>query len=75
MWRRLSALAGKGRSNFVSSSTATYDEHAKILRAILARRADPAKLLLRSHIEASKTDVRKITIHKLHSARPAAGEL
>jgi DNA-binding GntR family transcriptional regulator len=54
--------------------TATYDEHAKILRAVLARRADPAKLLLRSHIEASKAEVRKITIHKLHSARPVATE-
>jgi DNA-binding GntR family transcriptional regulator len=49
--------------------TATYDEHAKILRAVLARRAEPAKLLLRSHIEASKAEVRKITLHKLHSAR------
>ena len=55
--------------------SATYDEHAKVLRAILARRAEPAKLLLRSHIEASKAEVRKITIHKLHSARPAAGAL
>jgi DNA-binding GntR family transcriptional regulator len=55
--------------------TATYDEHAKVLRAILGRRAEPAKLLLRSHIEASKAEVRKITIHKLHSAKPAAAEL
>ena len=55
--------------------TATYDEHAKILRAVLARRADAAKLMLRTHIEASKAEVRKITIHKLHSARPVAGEL
>ncbi len=55
--------------------SATYDEHAKILRAILARRADAAKLMLRTHIEASKAEVRKITIHKLHSARPAAGDL
>ena len=54
--------------------TATCDEHAKILRTVLARRAGPAKLLLRSHIEASKAEVRKITIHKLHSARPVAGE-
>jgi DNA-binding GntR family transcriptional regulator len=54
---------------------ATYEEHAKILRAVLARRADPAKLLLRTHIEASKAEVRKITIHKLHSARSPAGEL
>lgn len=54
---------------------ATYDEHAKILKAILARRADAAKLMLRTHIEASKAEVRKITIHKLHSARPAAAVL
>jgi len=54
---------------------ATYDEHAKILRAVLARRAEPAKLLLRSHIEASKAEVRKITIHKLHSARSPVSEL
>jgi DNA-binding GntR family transcriptional regulator len=54
---------------------ATYDEHAKILRAILARRADAAKLLLRTHIEGSKSEVRKITLHKLHSARPPAAEL
>ena len=54
---------------------ATYDEHAKVLKAVLARRAEPAKLLLRTHIEASKSEVRKITIHKLHSARPAGGSL
>ena len=55
--------------------TATYDEHAKILRAVLARRADAAKLMLRTHIEGSKAEVRKITIHKLHSAQPVAGAL
>ena len=55
--------------------TATYDEHAKILRSVLARRADAAKLMLRTHIEGSKAEVRKITIHKLHSARPVAGAL
>ncbi len=54
---------------------ATYEEHAKILKAILARRADAAKLMLRTHIEASKAEVRKITIHKLHSARPTAGRM
>jgi DNA-binding GntR family transcriptional regulator len=55
--------------------TATYDEHAKILRAVLGRRADAAKLLLRTHIEASKAEVRKITIHKLHSARPPTPQM
>lgn len=48
---------------------ATYDEHARILRAILKRRSDDALLLLKSHIEASKAEVRKITLHMLHAAR------
>ncbi len=48
---------------------ATYAEHAKILRAILQRRAEPAQLYLRSHIEQSKVEVRKITLHTLHEAR------
>ena len=46
----------------------TYDEHGQILRAILERRADDAGLLLRAHIEASKAEVRKITLHCLHRA-------
>jgi DNA-binding GntR family transcriptional regulator len=50
---------------------ATYEEHAKILRAILAGRADRATLLLRAHIEASQAEVRKITLHQLHLARHA----
>lgn len=48
---------------------ATYLEHAKILRAVLQRKADAAQLLLKSHIEQSKTEVRKITLHALHEAR------
>jgi DNA-binding GntR family transcriptional regulator len=48
---------------------ATYQEHAKILRAVLQRKADPALLLLKSHIEQSKVEVRKITLHQLHEAR------
>ncbi len=50
----------------------TYQEHAKILRAVLQRRVDQAQLLLRSHIEESKSEVRKITLHMLHAARAAA---
>ncbi len=46
----------------------TYNEHAQILRAVLKRRADDATLLLRAHIEASKAEVRKITLHCLHVA-------
>jgi DNA-binding GntR family transcriptional regulator len=49
----------------------TYDEHAQILRAVIRRRADQAMLLLRTHIEASKAEVRKITLHKLYTSRQA----
>jgi DNA-binding GntR family transcriptional regulator len=52
---------------------ATYHEHAKILRAIVQRRADQAVMLLRTHIEASKAEVRKITLHMLHEARERQG--
>lgn len=52
----------------------TYLEHAKILRGIMQRRADQATMLLRAHIDASKAEVRKITLHMLHSARnPQSG--
>ena len=49
--------------------TATYDEHSKILGAILGGRADTATLLLRTHIQASQSEVRKITLHQVHMAR------
>ena len=48
---------------------ATYDEHAKILRAIQRKRGDQAALLLRAHIETSQREVRKITLHQVHLAR------
>jgi len=48
---------------------ATYDEHARILRAILRRRPDEATRLLRAHIEASKLEVRRITIDRMYRAR------
>jgi len=51
---------------------ATYDEHARILRAITRRRADEAERLLRAHIEQSKLEVRHITIESLHRARQRA---
>jgi DNA-binding GntR family transcriptional regulator len=49
--------------------TATYDEHAKIISAIQKRRADEAQRLLRTHIEQSKLEVRKITLDMLYQAR------
>ncbi|HWV16521.1 MAG TPA: GntR family transcriptional regulator [Cellvibrio sp.] len=48
---------------------ATYDEHAKILRTIMERRAEEVKSLLKTHIEASKSEVRKITLHMLYEAQ------
>jgi DNA-binding GntR family transcriptional regulator len=51
---------------------ATYDEHARILRAITRRRADEAQRLLRAHIEQSKLEVRHITLDMLYRARRQA---
>ena len=47
----------------------TYDEHGQILRALIRRRGDEANRLLRSHIATSKAEVRKITLHRLYTAR------
>jgi len=51
---------------------ATYDEHAKILKAIRAKRGDQAAMLLRAHIETSQAEVRKITLHQVHMAQKHA---
>lgn len=51
---------------------ATYDEHARILRAITRRRADEAQRLLRAHIAQSKLEVRHITLDMLYRARRSA---
>ncbi|MDP3700749.1 MAG: GntR family transcriptional regulator [Hylemonella sp.] len=51
---------------------ATYEEHAKILRAIQRKRGDPAVMLLRAHIQTSQAEVRKITLHQVHLARRTA---
>ena len=48
---------------------ATYDEHAKILKAIQRKRGDQAAMLLRAHIKTSQAEVRKITLHQVHQAR------
>ncbi len=46
----------------------TYLEHGQILRAVLAHRSARAVQLLARHIEASKAEVRKISLHRLHLA-------
>lgn len=48
---------------------ATYEEHAKILRAIYSQRADQARMLITAHIEVSQLEVRKITLHQLETSR------
>ena len=48
---------------------ATYKEHADILRTIVKRRNDQARMLLKSHIQESRSEVRKITLHKMHQTR------
>jgi len=48
---------------------ATYLEHGKILRQVIQRRAEQAQLLLKAHVEQSKTEVRKITLATLSEAR------
>ncbi len=47
----------------------TYEEHAKILRAVTRKRGDQAALLLTAHISTSQAEVRKITLHQVWLAR------
>ena len=46
---------------------ATYDEHAEILNLLLQRQAPSAAAVLRAHIQASKAEVRKITLHMIQT--------
>jgi DNA-binding GntR family transcriptional regulator len=64
------------RLDFTKSEriTVTYEEHAKILRLIMQRRTDMVPMLMRSHINASKAEVRRITLHMLHTAREQLAE-
>jgi DNA-binding GntR family transcriptional regulator len=48
---------------------ATYEEHGEIVRRLLRRTFPDSAMLLRAHIQQSKTEVRKITLHRLHEAR------
>jgi hypothetical protein len=47
----------------------TYAEYAQILRNVLRRKGDAGTMLLRSHVELAKAEVRKITLHKLAIGR------
>jgi DNA-binding GntR family transcriptional regulator len=44
---------------------AAYDEHAKILEMLLARKAASAEMLIKAHINESRTEIRHITLHRL----------
>jgi DNA-binding FadR family transcriptional regulator len=57
-------------------TAATYREHGALLRVLRRGALDEALPLLRAHIESSKQEVRKITLHMMHEARvaPRAGE-
>lgn len=59
------------RLDFTQTSrvSITYDEHREILRLIVQRKAAQAAIAIRSHIEASKAEVHKITLHMLHEAK------
>ncbi len=54
---------------------ATYEEHSKILRAIMDRRGAEAKRLLTSHIDQSKIEVRKITLSAMHEVKQSSKAL
>jgi DNA-binding GntR family transcriptional regulator len=49
--------------------SATYEEHGKILLAILQKQEKAATELLRRHIDTSKAEVRRLTLHRLQLAR------
>ncbi|RRZ88145.1 GntR family transcriptional regulator [Erwinia sp. 198] len=48
---------------------ATYQEHARILLAVLQQQSEAARHILTAHIAVSKAEVRKITLHRLQQAR------
>lgn len=50
---------------------ATFEEHGKILQAILKKRSEQSRMLLKTHIETSQVEVRKITLHQFQLARKA----
>lgn len=47
---------------------AAFDEHYKILGALLARKVGEAEMLIDAHISASRAEIRHITLHRLSLA-------
>jgi DNA-binding GntR family transcriptional regulator len=50
----------------------TYEEHATILAAIRAGDTEVALACITQHIQGSRSEVRKLTVHRLHSVRTKA---
>jgi DNA-binding GntR family transcriptional regulator len=55
------------RLDFISPARVaiTYDEHVAILDAVVTGQVAEAERLMRYHIEASRIEIRKITLHRL----------
>jgi DNA-binding GntR family transcriptional regulator len=51
---------------------AAFDEHDKILAAVLARRAGDAEMLIKAHIGASRAEIRHLSLHRLALATQQA---
>ena len=69
------------RLDFVEPAriASAYDEHSKLLRALFARKQERAEMLLKAHIDASRAEIRHLTLHRLSEAarqrsQPAAGQ-
>lgn len=58
------------RLDFIEGAriTAAYDEHAKLLKALIKRKQELAEVLLKTHIEVSRTEIRNLTLHRLSEA-------
>jgi DNA-binding GntR family transcriptional regulator len=58
------------RLDFIEGAriTAAYEEHANLLRALIKRKQELAELLLKAHIEVSRSEIRNLTLHRLSEA-------
>jgi DNA-binding GntR family transcriptional regulator len=48
--------------------SSAYNEHARILDALVARKVGDAEMLIRAHIASSRAEIRHITLHRLSMA-------
>jgi DNA-binding GntR family transcriptional regulator len=58
------------RLDFIEEAriVAAYEEHARLLRALFARKQERAEMLLKAHIDASRAEIRHLTLHRLAEA-------